>query len=66
MFFERMEFDGDSPFHDCFSSSVAVQSSEFSLLLLHNSCHTVGEVLPAICDHVPVTDVQFILSDLIK
>ena len=53
MFFERMEFDGDSPFHDCFSSSVAVQSSEFSLLLLHNSCYTVGEVLPAVRDHVP-------------
>ena len=42
-----------SPLHDCLSSSVAVQTTELALLFLDGLGHAVGEVLPAVCDHVP-------------
>ena len=42
-----------SPLHHCLSSSVAVQTPELPLVLLHSLGDTVGEILPAVRDHVP-------------
>ena len=42
-----------SPLHHCLSSSVAVQAPELPLVLLDSLGDTVGEVLPAVGDHVP-------------
>ena len=41
------------PFHDCFRSPVTVETSELALVLLDGGGHAVGEVLPAVRDHVP-------------
>ena len=41
------------PFHDSFRSPVTVETSELALVLLDGGGHAVGEVLPAVCDHVP-------------
>ena len=42
-----------SPLHDGLGAPVTVQASELALVLLHCGCNTIGEVLPAVCDHVP-------------
>ena len=42
-----------SPLHDRLSSPVTVQPSELALVLLDSLGHTVGEVLPAVGNHVP-------------
>ena len=41
------------PFHDSFRSPVTVETSELALVLLDGGGHAVGEVLPAVRDHVP-------------
>ena len=41
------------PFHDSFRSPVTVETSELALVLLNGGGHAVGEVLPAVRDHVP-------------
>ena len=41
------------PFHDSFRSPVTVETSELALVLLNGGSHAVGEVLPAVRDHVP-------------
>ena len=43
----------DSPLHDCLSPPVAVQSPELAPVFPDSLGHAVGEVLPAVRDHVP-------------
>ena len=43
----------DSPLHDCLRPPVAVQSPELSPMFPDSLGHAVGEVLPAVSDHVP-------------
>ena len=42
-----------SPLHHRLSSPVTVQPTELPLVFLDSLGHTVGEVLPAVRDHVP-------------
>ena len=47
--------DCSSPFHDSFGFHrlVAVQAPELALVLFYRRRHAVGQVLPAVRDHVP-------------
>ena len=45
------------PFHDSFGFHrlVAVKATELAFVLLDCRRHTVGQVLPAVSDHVPMS-----------